>query len=538
MQNYLILSVLTFLAFILPSIFFGLLNEFYNVRLEMNFLLAFIPAALIFPLVKPRILSIIIFLMFALIEIIQLSHLLYFKTPLNVYAIALMLEEWAEVFDSASVVMVDGVLQIFFVCAVYGILIYAYYKSTIKTHYIATILIIIMLSILPYKALYKTPRLSNFDVSNDGVSLYNGLKTFNAYAFIYSKNTQKTLPTFEEYSVQFQESNTKENFILILGESVNANHIGILGYQRNTTPLLQQMQGQDFFLAKNGISSGVSTRVSLPSFMNIAYHPQNILHIVSEKTHLVKLAKMAGYKTFYISNQTQSEASSMSPNYLDVILTRENFYKKSRDIGDLTLLEWLNRNITTLKDGKNFVILHQRNPHSPYENGYKGYPQAKVFPTQEGNEIQRRINSYDNALIFNDYLLAEVFKSFKWLVENGGAKTRLLFVPDHGEAMGEKNPKSGLNEFGHSFLSKNVANIPIFYQSYGYQDDPFYQYLDEITAPTHYEIAMQIAKTFGYSIHNPHYQEGIFYINGSEINGRNGFMKVKKHPDSIEYLYK
>lgn len=63
--------------------------------------------------------------------------------------------------------------------------------------------------------------------------------------------------------------------------------------------------------------------MAAPSLLNIAYKPDNIKHILNEKTHLVYLAKKAGFKTFYYSAQTISELSDISSENLDEFFTRK-----------------------------------------------------------------------------------------------------------------------------------------------------------------------------------------------------------------------
>lgn len=148
--------------------------------------------------------------------------------------------------------------------------------------------------------------------------------------------------------------------------------------------------------------------MALPSLLNIAYKPDNIRHILNENTHLV-LAKKAGFKTFYYSVQTISELRDIGPENLDEFFTRENYYFKYKQLGDLVVLEKLKENQDKFLYGKNFVILHQRNAHSPYQRGYRAYEKADVF------KPMTRENTYDNAMIFNDYFISSVFEVFKEL---------------------------------------------------------------------------------------------------------------------------
>jgi hypothetical protein len=41
----------------------------------------------------------------------------------------------------------------------------------------------------------------------------------------------------------------------------------------------------------------------------------------------------------------------------------------------------------------------------------------------------------------------------------------------------------------------------------------------------HYLISLQIAKVLGYGINNPNEEEGVYYLNGTDVFGEAGFMK-------------
>ncbi|HDZ4932817.1 TPA: hypothetical protein RTF98_001577 [Campylobacter jejuni] len=88
--------VITFIAFILPGFLFSLYND-YIFRFDLNNVLVLDAAALIFPLVRPRIFIVCVFGFFALMECIQFSHLYYFNKLLNAFSLHLMFVEFGKV---------------------------------------------------------------------------------------------------------------------------------------------------------------------------------------------------------------------------------------------------------------------------------------------------------------------------------------------------------------------------------------------------------------------------------------------------------
>ncbi|RAX51328.1 hypothetical protein CCY99_09285, partial [Helicobacter sp. 16-1353] len=62
--------------------------------------------------------------------------------------------------------------------------------------------------------------------------------------------------------------------------------------------------------------------------------------------------------------------------------------------------------------------------------------------------------------------------------------------------------------------------------------------LENFYYPTHYEIALLVAKILGYEIINPNQKENIFYINGLDIAGNGEYLEVRKSKNKLEFLRK
>lgn len=104
-----------------------------------------------------------------------------------------------------------------------------------------------------------------------------------------------------------------------------------------------------------------------------------------------------------------------------------------------------------------------------------------------------------------------------------------MFVPDHGEALGENG------KWGYAILDFNVAKIPFYASLYNGDDSVYLDILENLHHPTHYEIAHLIANLLGVKIHNPNIKDkNIFYINGVDISGNGGYIKGIKNEDKIE----
>ncbi|RAX51483.1 hypothetical protein CCY99_08915, partial [Helicobacter sp. 16-1353] len=495
--NYAILAFATFICFLAPGLIFGIFVD-YSFRLDYITLLAFVPFSLILPLVVPRFAVYVILAMFATFELVQFGHLFYFGAPLSPFSISLIMLEMSEILESSTTTFPNSLIVPFCVLIPYVCLMVLYAKSArfgkIKG-VVAFILVIFALSILPHKALFKTPRIANFMPNNNAMSLYNSLVSFSGYFFILlvqngggqnenmttykpyiikdfspdSKDSKQDSANFTQDSASSQDSTRdskdSKNVVIILGESLNAKHLSLLGYARETTPRLEKLKNDDrFFYATTALSSSILTRNAMNMFFNVSYEHNNIFHITTEHSHLVKLAKQKGFKTFYLSNQTIAELPALSPKHLDTIITKEDNHAKSEEIGDMILLDLLDSKIDEFKSGKNLIIIHQRSSHSPYERNYRAYEKAGIYPISNVDMESYKLNSYDNSVIFNDFIIASIFEKFRNL--DSKIPSFVFFVADHGEATGRdlKGNKNGI--WGHAVLEESVVFVPFLSSVY------------------------------------------------------------------------
>ena len=119
-------------------------------------------------------------------------------------------------------------------------------------------------------------------------------------------------------------------------------------------------------------------------------------------------------------------------------------------------------------------------------------------------------------MLYEDTFLYRVFERFN---KQTTGKFYIIFASDHNEMFGENGIR------GHSVLDPVVADIPVIVQS---NDEEFMTKFRSIYKPTHYEIAMLIAEVLGFEIKNPNQKDDVFYINGLDFDGRNGYIELKK----------
>jgi glucan phosphoethanolaminetransferase (alkaline phosphatase superfamily) len=528
------LAVATFLCFLTPSLLLYLIKDNYFLKLEDGFLALFIPLALFMAIAKNKCVYAILW-MFLVMEIVQFAHLIYFGVPLNPFIIETIITEAGEIIQSGFGVITKIWYFPFLVLLPYSLLIYLYKKSSTnrKQSHWAAIFLILLMSYFPKRVLEKKSSINNMMPVNTRVSLYNSLRSFSGFFFnrlpmILSGESNKIQSNkYDKYEVERHEINSPMNIIIIFGESVNYEHMSIFGYSRETTPLLEEISKKDKnFVYKRAISSSVLTTVSSNMFFNIRREPDNKNDLFGQKTNLFRLARENGFRTVYLSAQSESLLGSLSSNYIDIILTREDIGdRKLKKQGEIYLANYFRDGIRSkfLQKDKNFVVIHQRNIHSPYKNCYKS-DLARFSKYEDGKTTDEEvIDTYDNSILYNDYFWSSILDIIE---KETKVPTYIFFVSDHGEVLGAKG------YWGHAFLHEEVSKIPFFATFYNVDDKELKEQLESLFYPTHYEIGKVIAKKLGYKVINNNEKNGIYYINGVNLFGEAGFLTVTK--DSVD----
>ncbi len=238
--------------------------------------------------------------------------------------------------------------------------------------------------------------------------------------------------------------------VIVLGESTNREHMQLYGYNRETTPLLGNFK--DSLLVYNDIiSTDVLTVKALPKMLLSSSSNHN----GEGRINLISFFNTLGYKTYWLSNQ---RPISFHDNVISLIASHANYFKfynhsieKNAESLDEVMLP---KYATILKEpGKKVVVLRLLGTHFNYD---KRYPESfEKFKINDSNpKKQNIINSYDNAVLYNDYIVYTLIEELRKV----NSKSALLYLSDHGENLYDE----GTDFFGRNEerLTKSMFNIP------------------------------------------------------------------------------
>lgn len=227
--------------------------------------------------------------------------------------------------------------------------------------------------------------------------------------------------------------------VFIIGETTRWDHMGILGYDRDTTPKLAQEKN---LAAYRGYSCDTATKLSLRCMFvrqgGAEDNPQRTL----KEQNVFSVLKQLGFSSDLFA--MQSEMWFYSNTMADNIAYREQIgaepRNRGKDVDDMLLLNEVSQSLKGHPKGKHLIILHTKGSHYSY---YQRYTRdfAKWTPECVGINKdcskQDLINAYDNSVLYIDTFISRVFDQLR------DKKAIVFYAADHGESINEKEHLHG-----------------------------------------------------------------------------------------------
>ena len=339
------------------------------------------------------------------------------------------------------------------------------FMNNIPLYYFLLSIITIFLIILNYKFLYKT----NYKINKKLVYLlliallspmiidkaararfFNSSYPFGFYYSTYSnfklaqKEYEDSLNFKSEWQIKKINDTGYNNFVLVIGESLRKDYLSAYGYPIKTSPFLNNVNGT--FL-DGLIAPSYTTAASLSRMLTLNNSIENIEIRINYKENIIDLANIAGFETFWLSNQGRYGSNIKYNPPASVIGKRSKYTyflqtheSNSNRIRDHRLLEPFKNVLNNNENKKKFIILHLMGSHLPacdrvdnIESFLKGHP----------NGIQ--YECYLQSVYETDKLLKSLYTELKLKETKSGEKFTLMFFSDHGQ--GQDNER--LRHDGH-----------------------------------------------------------------------------------------
>lgn len=219
--------------------------------------------------------------------------------------------------------------------------------------------------------------------------------------------------------------------ILALGESLRADHLGIYGYGRNTTPRSEKLP---LLVFEKCYSAGSGTTESVTRMLTRATIacPEAAL----TEQSVISLFRRAGFRTVWLTNQgsmaTGETWVASIAKECELFRTHPSVYTMEGKLQDADLLPMLDT-VLTMPAQNTLIVLHSfgshLNPEDRYADIFRIFsPVCDKFSVADCTDGEL-VNSYDNSVLATDAYWAELTDRLK------GLNALLLITSDHGDRL-------------------------------------------------------------------------------------------------------
>lgn len=301
---------------------------------------------------------------------------------------------------------------------------------------------------------------------------------FAGVAMDFPKNRQSLEEVIAERKKRYETADfsaTKviedpQTYVIVIGESLNRNHMSLYGYARETTPNLDKLAAESIVF-KDVVTAYAQTRPSLSVSLTSASHAQ--LNEAQTALSLMEVFKKAGFKTWWISNQQplRYPTSAIAAIADQSHFISHDFHGVEAYRYDGYMTPYIEKAMEDTAKHK-VIFVHMMGSHLHYRSKYPA-DQFEVFTDDKGiqaytDKLSKSqisdINAYDNSVLYSDFLLGSWINKLK----QSQAISGLLFFADHGEEVFDSKDFKG---HGPDGVTRHMLEIPlIFWRNQSYQD--------------------------------------------------------------------
>lgn len=240
----------------------------------------------------------------------------------------------------------------------------------------------------------------------------------------YKENSAKRNEKLQKLASQIKSSDEKGVYVLVIGESATRNHMSAYGYGKQTTPFLDQLKKEGNTLVFENTWSNETYTIATLQYALTGQNQYNQRKL-SDVYSLSEIATVAGFDTYWISNQTPFRSGDIPIVIFARATSSQTFINQHTgkgifsDFYDEKLIDVF-PNINS--DGSVFIIVHLIGSHPVYLDRY-----PKKFEHFKDEDL--RVSSYDNSILYTDYVMSKLYRKLV-KIPNFMA---LVYFSDHGE---------------------------------------------------------------------------------------------------------
>ncbi|MGM3159508.1 kdo(2)-lipid A phosphoethanolamine 7''-transferase [Dickeya undicola] len=283
-------------------------------------------------------------------------------------------------------------------------------------------------------------KLSNQDLpSYGGVVAHsylpaNWLSAFGLFAYArYDENQDddELIDPSKQFTYQAPAGIDDTYVVFIIGETTRWDHLGLLGYERDTTP---QLAKEKNLLAFRGQSCDTSTKLSMRCmFVREGGTSDNPQRTLREK-NIFAVMKSLGFTSelFAMQSEVWFYNNIQADNYAFREMIASEKRNEGKAVDDMLLVDEMSQSLMRYPNGKHLVVLHTKGSHYLYSMRYpRSYAryQPECMGVDASCSREQLINAFDNSVLYTDAFIKRVIDQLR------DKKALLVYSSDHGESI-------------------------------------------------------------------------------------------------------
>ncbi|HGN1707507.1 TPA: phosphoethanolamine transferase [Providencia rettgeri] len=261
-----------------------------------------------------------------------------------------------------------------------------------------------------------------FKIFNDGYQSINSLKEEVEALAPYTKKSDWGPSTLNNDAISY------DDYVLIIGESVRRDYMGIYGYPINNTPFLSHVNAT---IIDGLVAPGVNTISSLRLMLT---YPDKDNWTPNYGLNLVDLAKSADFKTYWLSNQGFIGEYDTPISFIAARSDVKKFIKigafNSDNSSDFKLVNYFKTELNTkvTKKQKRLFIIHLYGSHPNTCARIEDYENKYITEDDKYTNISCYVTSIEKT----DKLINEIYDTLRIQEKTNGRTFSILYFSDHG----------------------------------------------------------------------------------------------------------
>lgn len=253
---------------------------------------------------------------------------------------------------------------------------------------------------------------------------------YQIYNIVKIQQVKKSIKEAEDFTFNAskQVSDKREIHVLAIGESMRFDKLSLNGYNRKTTPLLDNTNNLISF--DNYYSTACLTMFSVPQIVTRATPLDYELNY--KEKGIVQAFKDVGFKTYVIvaGGNLLSYEKYLTQGTDSLIILPNTMLGSEEVSGDRDIVVKMDSLIKSSDDNIFFIVEFKGNhhPYTNYESNYDVWkPNFKTSANVKSDSLY--INAYDNSMLYQDWILSGIIDKIK----QQNTVSTFIFVSDHGE---------------------------------------------------------------------------------------------------------